>query len=185
MKNFTELKNLAMGNFGLITAAQARELGISRVELSRWVQKDWLEQVSRGVYRMSEFPPSALDPFAAATEAVGPDARIVGESVLGMLELTSTNPAWIQVGTPRRIRRRLGKGISVVSVPVDAAVEWYEGVRSQSVYEAIRMSIGKVPPDRLREAVANGYAKGYLQRDDCRRLKKEIGYGDTSEYGVS
>jgi len=175
MKKFDEIKGLAAGNFGLITAAQARELGVTRSCLSRWVKMDWLEHSARGVYRVSDFPPSRFDSFAALTEEFGPEARVVGESVLGMLELTSTNPRRMHVGVPRRARHNHSSGIVVTEVSVDEPVECYEGVRSQSVCDAIMSCRGKIVPSRLLEAAKNGHSNGYLTDAEYRMLKREVG----------
>lgn len=174
MKKFDKIKALASGNFGLITAAQAREMGIARSCLSRWVKMDWLEHSSRGVYRVVDFPSSRFDLFAMATEQFGPDARIVGESVLGMLELTSTTPQFIHVGVPGRMRRSHSDGIVVSSVAADERMECYEGVRSQSVFEAILWCRGKIVPSRLREASDNGRRNGYLTDCEHRKLLREV-----------
>lgn len=36
MTHFDDIYDIAIGNYGLITAAQAREQGITAVELNRW-----------------------------------------------------------------------------------------------------------------------------------------------------
>jgi len=66
MKKFEELRDIAFGNFWLVTATQARGIGIASFELSRWVKKDWLEAAARGVYRLSAFPSSEYDPLQAS-----------------------------------------------------------------------------------------------------------------------
>jgi len=174
MKKFEELRDLAFGNFGLVTAKQARDMGIASFELSRWVKKDWLEAAARGVYRLSAFPASEYDPFAVAVESVGPEAVVCGESVLGMLHLTDTNPTWIHVATSRRKRRTLSDGIRLEERSADAPKACYEGVRSEPVAEAIRRCIGKIMPERLSEAVDNGRNNGYLSAAEQKRLLREV-----------
>jgi len=175
MKKFEEIRGLALGNFGLVTAAQARKLGVTRSCLSRWVKMDWLEHSARGVYRVSDFPPSRFDSFAVMVEEFGPEARVVGESVLGMLELTSTNPQRMHVGVPRRVRHAHSPDTVVVEVAADARMECYDGVRSQSVYDAIMSCRGKIVPSRLLEATENGRQNGYLTAAEYRILKREVG----------
>lgn len=174
MRKFQEIREIAAGNFGLVTSAQARELGVSSFQLARWVKMDWLEQSARGVYRVSDYPASEYDPFAVAVESVGSEAMICGESVLGMLMLTDTNPTWIHVGTSKRKRRNLSDGIKVETLAPDEEPEYYEGVRCQSVEHAIRSCVGRIMPERLREAVDNGCRNGYLTKDEARKLKREI-----------
>jgi len=174
MKKFDEIKGLALGNFGLVTAAQVRELGATRSCLSRWVKMGWLEHSARGVYRVSDFPPSRYDSFAVLTEEFGPEARVVGESVLGMLELTSTSPQRLYVGVPKRVRRTHSPGVVVSEVSADDPIEYYDGVRSQPVFDAIMSCRGKIVPSRLCEAAENGRRNGYLTDEEYRKLRREV-----------
>ena len=174
MKNFDQIKELAAGDFGLVTAAQVRELGIASFQLARWVKMDWLEKSARGVYRVSDYPASEYDPFAVAVESVGPEAMICGESVLGMLQLTDTNPTWIHVGTASRKRRTLSDGIRLEALTASEKPEYYEGVRCQSVPNAIRQCKGRISPERLREAVDNAYRNGYIMKHEVAGLRREI-----------
>jgi len=174
MKSFDELFDLAEGNFGLITYAQAKELGISIRELDRWVKGGRLERPARGLYRVCRFAVSELDPYAIATETVGPRAYLYGESVLGMLDLVPTNPTWIYVASPGRIRRRLGEGIRLVKGEEGYVATNYNGVRAQRLADAIRSSRATVRPDRRIRAAEEGLRQGYLLKSECRELIKEV-----------
>lgn len=165
---------VALGNFGLVTSAQARELGVRSSELARWVKMSWLESAARGVYRVSAYPSSEYDPFAVAVESVGPEAVICGESVLAMLHLTDTNPTWIHVASPQRKRRMLSDGIRLETIPNDAPIVCYDGVRSETVANAIRRCIGRIMPERLLEAIDNGRVGGFVSELESRRLRKEV-----------
>ena len=76
MKSFDAIYEAAAGNFGLVTARQSREMGVSSRELSRWVRSGCLEHAWRGVYRVLNFPASQCDAFATAVESVGEDAYL-------------------------------------------------------------------------------------------------------------
>ena len=175
MKSFDAIYEAASGNFGLVTARQSRELGVSSRELSRWVKSGRLEHAGRGIYRVSFFPSSQFDAFASAVAAVGEDAYLYGESVLGMLGLTATNPTWIHVAASRRVRRRLSDGIKVHHGSSGYGPTYYEGVRSQRVADAILSCRGSVMDDRLREALTNGVAQGYVGKEDAKRVRKALG----------
>jgi len=146
----------------------------SSFELARWVKMGWLESAARGVYRLSTFPASEYDAFAVAVESVGPEAVVCGESVLGMLHLTDTNPTWIHVASSRRKRRALSDGIRLEEISPQAPTACYDGVRSETVAEAIRRCIGKIMPERLLEAIDNGRNDGYLTDSESRRLRREV-----------
>ena len=174
MKSFDRIYEAAAGNFGLVTAKQSRELGVSSRELSRWVTIGRLERSGRGVYRISTYPSSQFDPFAVAVESVGADAYLYGESVLGMLGLTATNPTWIYVATARRVRKLLSDGIRVCRVVGTDVPTCYEGIRSQRVENAIIACRKSMRMDRLLEALANGVAQGYVGKDEAKRVRKEL-----------
>lgn len=165
MVKFEKVKAEALGHFGLISTRMAKKLGANSCDLVRWVRIGRLENPARGVYRLSDYPPSRCDPYAIAVEAVGSDARLVGESVLGLLELTNTNPSWIYVGVPSRVRRKLESDIVLRQVDSNAEVCHYEGVRCESVSSAIRRCMSELLPERIEEAMANGKRLGLLDRD--------------------
>ena len=175
MKRFEQIKGVASGNFGLVTSAQARELGVSSFQLARWVKMGWLEHSARGVYRVADYPPSEYDYYAIAVEHVGAKARLYGESVLAMLNLTSTNPEKMRIGSPGRIRKRFDAGYLVRTIPEDEPMEYYEGVRCQPLVEAIRTSAESVAPSRRREAAENAFRGGYIGKRELAMLRKEIG----------
>ena len=174
MKNFEELYDLAEGNFGLVTYAQAKAMGVSIRELDRWVEKGWLEKPARGVYRVARFPASERDPYAIATEAIGPESYLFGESVIQLLNLVPTNPTRIYVASPKRVRKTLGKSLVVLRGKADYRPVNYEGVRCQSLADAIRCCRATVRPDRRIRAAEEGLRQGYLARQTSRELIREI-----------
>lgn len=174
MKHFDEFYNLAEGNFGLVTYAQAKSAGIVMPELNRWLAKGWLERPARGVYRVSRFPSSECDPYAIATESVGRDAYLYGESVLALLHLVPTNPTWIYVATPRRVRRKVGEGIVVVRGGGGEKTTNYLGVRSQFLAAALLACGTTVRGDRRIRAAEEGLRQGYLGKEDVARIAKEV-----------
>lgn len=174
MKAYDRFYELASGNFGLATASEAKELGISVRELRRWVESGRLESPARGVYRISNFPASQFDDFATAVESVGRDAYLYGESVLAMLNLTPTNPTWIYVSTPRRVRKHLPSNIVLCQDSDASNPEYYEGVRSQKVAKAIEAAQATVRPDRLLSAIDKGRRIGYVNDAEAKKLRKAL-----------
>ena len=87
MAHYDEIQILASDCHGYFTAAAARKAGIKSFELDRWMKIGRLEKPARGVYRVANYPPSAIEPYALAVLATGARAAIYGESVLGMLNL--------------------------------------------------------------------------------------------------
>ncbi len=180
MKHFDEFYNLAEGNFGLVTYAQAKSAGVVIPELQRWLKKGWIERPARGVYRLSRFPSSECDPYAIAVESVGGDAYLYGESVLALLRLAPTNPTWIYVATPRRVRRKVGEGIVIVRGEPGTHATNYLGVRSQFLADALVACSATVRRDRRLRAAEEGLRQGYLGKEDFIRVAKEIEHAQAS-----
>ena len=174
MESYEELYDLAEGNFGLITYTQARAIGISIRELDRWVKCGRLEKPTRGVYRVSRFPSSEKDPYAVATEAIGPEAYLYGESVLQLLNLVPTNPTWMYVASPKRVRKRHGESLVVLRGASDCKPINYDGIRCQPLKDAIRSCRATVRPDRRIRAAQEGLRQGYLMKRDSQELIREI-----------
>ena len=147
MSHYDEIQMLASDCHGYFTSAVARKVGVRSCELDRWMKIGRLEKHARGVYRIANYPPSAIEPYVRAVLASGTEAVLYGESVLGMLNLIPTNPTWIYVATPVRARRNVGQGIKIVKTQV-YSIDNYDGVPMQGVADAIRVTRGSVRQDR-------------------------------------
>ena len=77
----------AVDDFGLITSAEAAELGMSRAEMVQQEKLGKLVRVARGVYRMPIWPSQPQAPYAIAVKAAGEGAFLCGESVVALLGL--------------------------------------------------------------------------------------------------
>lgn len=174
MKRFDAFYERGEGNFGLVTYSQAKSMGISIRELSRWLKKGWIERPARGLYRVSRFPSTERDPYAIAVESVGGDAYLYGESVLALLHLAPTNPTWIYVGTPRRVRRKLGEGIVAVHGGAGGKTTNYLGICSQFLADALLACGSTVRADRRIRAAEEGLRQGYLDEEEFGRVLQEV-----------
>ena len=174
MSKYEEIYEVAADNYGIVTREEAASMGVSDKDLSRRAADGRLIRIGHGVYRIKHHVPGNLDPYAESVALAGPGAYLYGESVLAMLALCPTNPAKMYVGTPRRIRRRLPRGMKVVQRKGVADVTEYEGIPSQTVGAAIRSCMGKIMPDRLREAVREARRQGLLRKDEAEKLDEEV-----------
>lgn len=175
MSQFDDLIEVALGNFGLISAAQAADMGIRTKDISEWVRLGRLDRRGWGVYRISHYVPSDFDRYAEAVAIVGKDSFIWGESVLAMLNLALVNPLRVDVATSRRLRKRLPDWIRLVRPPKGVNAENIEGVPCQNLADAIRCCRGRVMTERLVDAVREAERKGFLGVDEASMLAKEIG----------
>lgn len=174
MTKFDDIYDAAMDNYGLITASEARDMGVGDEELARYSKRGWLERRGHGVYRLARYVPHRLDPYAEAVALVGPGSAVWGESVLAMGELASVNPGKVTVATPKRVRRKLPEWIEVIRLPKGARVGWFEGVPSQPVADALRACEGTVMRERLAQAVADAKGAGLVGASEAKKLVEEL-----------
>lgn len=174
MTKFDDIYELAADNYGLITSAQARAIGVTNNELVQYAKRGKVERVGQGLYRLVQYIPTPYDSYAEAVALVGPGAYLFGESVIAMHELAPTNPSYVHVATPNRVRRKLPPYIKIFHIAEDRKATLYEGIPSQTVANAIRSCRGKMMDERLRDATSTARAKGYLTRTEEQELLEEL-----------
>lgn len=175
MRHFDEIYEIAVDNYGLVTAAEAREAGVVGAELNRWVADGRLRRLGHGLYKLVRYVPTEWDQYAEAVMQVGGDAFLYGEAVLAMHGLALVNPASLTVATPRRVRRRLPGWVRAVVVEGPVRLTSYGGIPSQTVADAILACRGSVMPGRLRDAADEARTRGLVTRREHERLKGELG----------
>lgn len=174
MTYYDDIFEAASDNFGLITTEQARKMGIAKDELSKLQARGKLVRIGHGVYRVKHHVPSALDVYADAVALVGPGAYVFGKSVLAMHNLASVNPDAIEVGTSKRIRKKLPPYIETVRRPPGDAITLYDGIPSMTVANAIRSCKGEIMPERLEEALRDAADHGLITSRDLNEIGKEL-----------
>ena len=174
MSYYDDIYEYAVESNYLITTDEAAELGIPRVELAKLAQRGRLEHLSHGLYRLARYVPSDSDPYAIAVKATGPGAYLIGESVIALLQLAPTNPEYICVATPMRMRRSLPPTIRVKQdkEPSDTAI--YSGVPCQVAAEAIRECAKTMLPERLEAAARKALDEGYITRREFELLEEQV-----------
>lgn len=177
MTYYDDIYEHAVDNYYLITSEEAASLGIPAIELVKLAKRGRLEHIAHGLYRLSRFIPSDKDPYALAVAHVGKEAFLCGESVLALLELAPTNPAYICVATPKRIRKKLHETIRLEKARGNEKLTFYEGIPSQKVRDAIMSCKSVILPERLREAAIRAREQGYLTEKEFGSLKRELSWG--------
>ncbi|MBR6021921.1 MAG: type IV toxin-antitoxin system AbiEi family antitoxin domain-containing protein [Kiritimatiellae bacterium] len=174
MPAYDQIIGLGMDNHGIVTAAQARALGVSYRVLAALVSDGRLLHRGYGVFKLAfASDPDGLDRYAEALALAGPTARIHGESVLAMLDLALVNPPFILTAVSRRVRRTLPPWVRLVRVPPTPAAI-LRGLPCQPLADAFRSALPAIPPDRLPPAIRRARAEGWLSAADVRRLRKAI-----------
>ena len=108
-----------------------------------------------------------------AVLTVGPDAYLVGETVLAMHNLGYVNPAKVHVATPTRVRAKPPKHIDLGHEDLPATdLTTNEGIPSVTVARALIDCVGTVMGDRLLAAAEQARAEGLLRSGDLFRTLK-------------
>ncbi len=82
------LAELSAGQWGLYTAAQAADRGVSRVTLARLVDAEQLVRLAHGVYRDAGVPPDQFEDLRTAWLSIYPQLRAEQRLQPGSLEST-------------------------------------------------------------------------------------------------
>lgn len=174
MTKYDELCEMAVSNYGLVTAKTIDALGIHLKDVLEWVKSGRIEKRGRGVYRIAHYLPTEYDTYAEAAALVGDTAMICGESVLAMHNLALVNPARVHVAVRRRLRKELPDWIETEKVPPDMTEDNFNGIPCQKLAEVIRQSRGKILTERLVSAVREAGTRGLLDVFEYDALKKEF-----------
>lgn len=174
MTHWETINEIGLDNYGIVTTDDARNVCNVSIELPRWVKMGRLENIGRGVYRLSQYKPSEYDQYAEAVALVGKEAMVYGVSVLAMHNLALVNPAKVFVATKLRKRRQLPDWIRVVRPEKDVRREDFNGIRCQGVADAIRTCSGSLMRDRLVSAIADAKRRGLIDYKEAQELEKEF-----------
>ncbi len=164
-----------MGQYGYVTSADARDLGVPVIELGKLAARGQIRHVAYGLYRFDELPPTRYDQFFEAVARVGSDAHLSGDAVLALHNLASVNPRQVRVGTTRRVRATLPGWIQAIreTVAPDHLTR-YELIPSTTVAYAIRACRDIVMSDRLLAAVTDARREGLITTSEERDLRLEL-----------
>ena len=178
-----ELLPLAEQNDGLVTAAQARALGIADSVLARLTQRAKLERVARGVYRIPYFPADRLSQYREAVlwarASHGPEqVALSHETALSVYGISDVNPARIHLTIPKnaRLRRQKPKWIVIHRgelPPTD--VTTHEGLPVTTVAKSVLDVMETTGRSGLaRQAIKDARKEGFISAAELRRLTRQL-----------
>lgn len=104
---YMELLEEATGQYGYVTADDARAVGVDPTQLRIMHHRGLVEHVARGVYRFPIVPTTPLDQYMEAVLWPRTTAALSHETALDLHGLSDVNPARIHVTVPAgyRVRR--------------------------------------------------------------------------------
>ncbi|MGB8014140.1 MAG: type IV toxin-antitoxin system AbiEi family antitoxin domain-containing protein [Terriglobales bacterium] len=178
-----ELLPLAEQNDGLVTAAQARALGITDSILARLTQRGKLERVARGVYRIPYFPADRLSQYREAVlwarASHGPEqVALSHETALSVYGISDVNPSRVHLTVPKnaRLRRQKPKWIVIHRgelPPTD--VTTHEGLPVTTVAKSVLDMMEATGRSGLaRQAIKDARKEGFISAAELRRLTRQL-----------
>lgn len=176
MTNWDQIQQAALGSHGIITFAQARDMGVFPAEMYRWCRRGRLMKVGRGVFRLTAYPSQGfVSDMAALLALAGDGSYLCGESALALYDLCPTRSYVAVVAVPGRFRKtQTPRGMVVKRAVRGYCPVYHDGIPSQRPEDAIRSSIGTMERSRLLEAVEEAENKGYFMPSEAAELRKEI-----------
>jgi predicted transcriptional regulator of viral defense system len=176
---YTQLADVAAEQHGLVTQADARELGIPPGRLVTLAQRGILERRSNGVYQVPLIP---TDRWTGYMEAVLWPRGVCGvlshETALDLYELSDVNPAKIHITVPKGHRPRREVPAAYVLHHADLAtsdVARLEGVPIVTPERAIRQATeAGLRPSLIEQAIREGLRTGRLTRKQAARLDHDL-----------
>jgi predicted transcriptional regulator of viral defense system len=176
------LFELAATQGGYFTAAQARDVGYDSRTLWHHVKTGQLERVSRGFYRLAEFPAQSHEDVIAAWVKAGPDrAAVSHETALALYDLAPIRQRGIHITVPREHRpykgqaRLPGVQVHTITKPFDAGeVVQRFGVRLTSPARSIADAAeAGTDPSTIQEVLESALRRGLLTEGDLRKAVQE------------
>lgn len=172
------LLQVATGQHGYFTSAQAALCGFSRSLLSHQTKAGRYLRIYRGLYRLRDYPSYPREGVVAAWLAVGKETSVVShESALDLLELSDVLPHAIHLSVSRS-RRNLpdlpGVRIHTTMRPLTPRdIVIHDGIRITSAGRTIldAAEIG-TSPEQVEMAIFQAMERGLITR---RRLMAEAG----------
>jgi predicted transcriptional regulator of viral defense system len=171
------LFELAATQGGYFAAAQARQIGYDSRTLWHHVQTGWLERVSRGFYRLAEYPAQSNEDVIAAWVKAGVDRAVVShETALALYDLAPIRQRGIHITVSRKHRpykgqaRLPGVQVHTISRPFHASeVIRRFGVSVTSPARSIADAAeAGTDPSTVHQAIGRAIQQGLLTEADLR-----------------
>jgi predicted transcriptional regulator of viral defense system len=174
---YMDLLEKATGQYGYVTADDARASGVDPVQLRIMHHRGLVERVARGVYRFAVVPATPLDQYMEAVLWPGTSAALSHETALDLHGLCDVNPARIHVTVPGEYRLRRDIPEMYQLHRRDLApdeVTLHEGIPIVTVYRAIRDGIeADLGGYLIDQAIDTARRRGLLAPKELRILMRE------------
>jgi predicted transcriptional regulator of viral defense system len=175
------LWDVAVEQYGYVTAHDAHDLGVPVVELGKLAARGKLERVSYGVYRFPQWPVGENDTLMEAVLWTRDRrAALSHDTALALYELSDINPDKTHVTVApksRALQRKFIPGAYVIHYQrlSDDQIGWWEHIPTVTVATAIDQCIDThVRPDLLLQAIAHAGRLGRIRPDTAEQLEAKL-----------
>lgn len=179
-----ELWEVAVDQYGYVTAADARQLGAAVVELGKLAARGKLTRVAYGLYRFPEWPAGIRDHLMEAVLWTrDPEAALSHDTALDVYELSDINPGRIHITVSHKskpLRRRQNPAAYVVHYEDLAPSQrgYWEQIPTVTVPTAIDQCIASgVRPDLIRQAITEARGQGLIDPETATRQRSALAGG--------
>ena len=172
--------SLAEDQMGYVTTAQAGAIGVRAMTLVMMRNRGTLERVSRGVYRLVDFPVQRLSQYMQATLWPYETPGVLShETALSLFELSDADPATVHITIARdfRVQRAVPGYLTVhrAELPRDQVTR-LEGMPITTPTRTIRDCFAaSVGPAVLKQAIDQARRAGTFSAAVADDLRREVG----------
>lgn len=171
---YNELAEVALDQYGFVTTADAREIGVDPQRLVEMAARGTAERIFHGIYRLRVVGEGGLDQLMLATLWPRGLGVLSHETALDLHDLCDVNPAKVHVSVPMSYRvtrevprvyaihrRRLGPG----------EVTRHEAIPIVTPARAILDGIeARLRAGLIDQAIEAGQSRGLLTADDLKLI---------------
>ncbi|BAH40609.1 MAG TPA: hypothetical protein DGD08_04045 [Gemmatimonas aurantiaca] len=176
---YRALYDIAEDQMGYVTTGQAGTVGVSAMALVMMTRRGTLERVSRGVYRLIDFPVQPLAQYMQAT--LWPHGRrgvLSHETALSLHELSGVDPAKVHITVPAdfRVQRAVPSYLIVHRGDLTSEdVTRIDGMPittpARTIRDCIQVHLG---PALITEAIKQARTSGLVNAPTASVLEREL-----------
>jgi predicted transcriptional regulator of viral defense system len=165
---------------GYFTTTQAISHGFSSPLITHHAQTGRFVRITRGLYRLRDYPSSPREQLIGAWLRLAPDAVVSHESALELFGLSDVIPDAIHLSVPRtrrRLVRQEGVTVHTTKRPLEGSeVANREGVRVTAPARTIAdVAEAGTAPEQVVAAVRQAIDRGLTTRDKLRNAARGRG----------
>lgn len=174
-----QLFELASGQAGYFTAAEASEAGFSLPLLQHHLEAKRIERVQRGVFRLVQFPATEEESLVPAWLWSRRQGVFSHDTALALHHLSDALPAKLHLTLPtawqaRRVKIARNLVLHFADVADDER-EWLGPVPITTPLRAVAESrVDGVSPELVEQAIRDGVRRRLFTRDELKRAVRRL-----------